>query len=113
MIQVPVCFGSVPKPEVLGSNGHMIIQCGGSLMGLPEVAIGITGAPVRCARQHVDDAWLGIRRLRLQRKKVALPAKRRRIHALRIVAHCTGVPRKTGEPAVAFAQHGLRTVVSS
>src|SRR4029077_2392053 len=40
MIQAPVCLASVDSPVVLGSKGQRTIQCGGSLMGVPEVALG-------------------------------------------------------------------------
>src|SRR5215469_10462834 len=40
MIHVPVCLGVVGNPLTLGSNGHIIIQCGGSLIGVPLVAKG-------------------------------------------------------------------------
>ena len=40
MIQVPVSLGIVGNPVLAGSKGHMIIQWGGSLIGVPEVASG-------------------------------------------------------------------------
>jgi len=79
--------------------------------GVARSRIRIAGAPVRGARQHVDDARLGISRLRLERKKVALPAQRRGVHALRIIADGARMPRKTGEAVAAFTQHGLGAVL--
>src|SRR6202008_615924 len=40
MIHAPVCLGSAGRPVVFGSKGHRIFQCGGSLMGVPEMAFG-------------------------------------------------------------------------
>src|ERR1700681_4017012 len=39
MIHVPLFFGVVGRPLSFGT-GHMIIQCGGSLIGVPFVANG-------------------------------------------------------------------------
>ena len=40
MIHAPFCFGSAGRPVVFGSKGHKIFQCGGSVIGVPEMAYG-------------------------------------------------------------------------
>ena len=40
MIHVPVSLTFEEKPDAFGSYGHMSIQCGGSVIGVPLAAQG-------------------------------------------------------------------------
>ena len=47
MIHVPVILTAVGSPLVFAENGHKIIQCGGSTIGLPLVAHGLVALQSR------------------------------------------------------------------
>jgi hypothetical protein len=107
MIQVPVRFGVDGSPVAPALKGHMIIQWGGSLIGVPDVAFG------SFALQSVPPAImysmprLRVRGLWLVLRKIAFLLQGWCICAEWLTADFSWVARETGEFVRALAKSRL------
>jgi hypothetical protein len=110
MIQVPVCFGSTDNPVVFGSTGHMIIQCGGSLIGVPEVALGSLALNL-FPPTDVFNSWFGVRGLAFVRSEISFPLHSCLIGTVRLPIDDSGMSWIAGESIGTFPQHHLVALV--